>query len=100
MLGPPGTGKSMLPHRFPGLLSPMREGEAREPAATRSLWGGSRRGAGGRGPLRAPPHTASAVALVGGGGDPRPAEISLAHHGVLFLDEFPEWDRRVLEVLR
>jgi len=78
----------------------MSEEEALESAAIHSLCGSFRREAWGRRPLRAPHHTASAVALVGGGGDPRPGEISLAHHGVLFLDELPEWDRRVLEVLR
>jgi magnesium chelatase family protein len=100
MLGPPGTGKSMLAHRLPGLLPPMREEEALESAAIHSLCGSFRRAGWARRPLRAPHHTASAVALVGGGSDPRPGEISLAHHGVLFLDELPEWDRRVLEVLR
>src|SRR5215471_16922971 len=100
MLGPPGTGKSMLAHRLPGLLPAMREDEALESAAIHSLAGSFRREHWGRRPLRAPHHTASAVALVGGGSDPRPGEISLAHHGALFLDELPEWDRRVLEVLR
>jgi magnesium chelatase family protein len=100
MLGPPGTGKSMLAQRLPGLLPPMSEEESLESAAVHSLVGRFRLEDWGRRPLRAPHHTASAVALVGGGGDPRPGEISLAHHGVLFLDELPEWDRRVLEVLR
>ena len=100
MLGPPGTGKSMLAHRLPGLLPPMTEDEALESAAIHSLCRRFRLDDWGRRPLRSPHHTASAVALVGGGGDPRPGEISLAHHGVLFLDELPEWDRRVLEVLR
>ncbi len=100
MLGPPGTGKSMLAQRLPGLLPPMSEDEALETAAVHSLTGRFRLEDWGRRPLRAPHHTASAVALVGGGSDPRPGEISLAHHGVLFLDELPEWDRRVLEVLR
>jgi len=100
MLGPPGTGKSMLAHRLPGLLPPMTQDEALESAAIHSLCGRFRLADWGRRQLRAPHHTASAVALVGGGGDPRPGEISLAHHGVLFLDELPEWDRRVLEVLR
>ena len=100
MLGPPGTGKSMLAHRLPALLPPMTEEEALESAAIHSLCRGFRLNEWGRRPLRSPHHTASAVALVGGGGDPRPGEISLAHHGVLFLDELPEWDRRVLEVLR
>jgi magnesium chelatase family protein len=100
MLGPPGTGKSMLARRLPGLLPPMSEEESLEAAALQSLTGRFRLEDWGRRPLRAPHHTASAVALVGGGSDPRPGEISLAHHGVLFLDELPEWDRRVLEVLR
>jgi magnesium chelatase family protein len=100
MLGPPGTGKSMLAHRLPGLLPPMTESEALESAAIHSICGRFRLEDWGKRPLRAPHHTASGVALVGGGGDPRPGEISLAHHGVLFLDELPEWDRRVLEVLR
>jgi len=100
MLGPPGTGKSMLAHRLPGLLPPMTQDEALESAAIHSLCGRFCLGDWGRRQLRAPHHTASAVALVGGGSDPRPGEISLAHHGVLFLDELPEWDRRVLEVLR
>jgi magnesium chelatase family protein len=100
MLGPPGTGKSMLAHRLPGLLPPMTQDEALESAAIHSLCGRFRLQDWDRRPLRAPHHTASAVALVGGGSNARPGEISLAHHGVLFLDELPEWDRRVLEVLR
>lgn len=101
MIGPPGTGKSMLAARFPGILPPMTEAEALESAAIQSL------GHGGfdirnwkRRPYRAPHHTASGVALVGGGSHPRPGEISLAMHGVLFLDELAEFDRKVLEVLR
>jgi magnesium chelatase family protein len=100
MIGPPGTGKSMLAQRLPGLLPPLSEDEALESAALHSLTGRFSPDDWGRRVLRTPHHTASAVALVGGGGDPRPGEISLAHHGVLFLDELPEWDRRVLEVLR
>jgi magnesium chelatase family protein len=101
MVGPPGTGKTMLAQRLPGILPPMTAAEAVESAAVQSL------GSNGfdvrswrRRPYRAPHHTASAVALVGGGGTPRPGEISMAMHGVLFLDELPEFERRVLEVLR
>ncbi|OJZ17827.1 MAG: ATP-dependent protease [Thiobacillus sp. 65-29] len=100
MAGPPGTGKSMLAARFPGILPAMAESEALEAAAVASLNGGFHPAQWGRRPFRAPHHTASAVALVGGGGNPRPGEISLAHHGVLFLDELPEFSRQVLEVLR
>lgn len=100
LIGPPGTGKSMLAQRLSPLLPPMTEDEALEAAAIASLAGRFRLERWGRRPYRAPHHTASAVALVGGGSVPRPGEISLAHHGVLFLDELPEWDRRVLEVLR
>ncbi len=98
--GPPGTGKSMLAQRLPSLLPPPSDDEALEVAAVASIAGRFHAADWGRRPFRAPHHTASAVALVGGGSDPRPGEISLAHHGVLFLDELPEWDRRVLEVLR
>ena len=101
MVGPPGTGKSMLAERFPAILPSMTEQEALESAAIQSLASGrfdiahwKRR------PFRSPHHTASAVAMVGGGSLPRPGEISLAMHGVLFLDELPEFDRKVLEVLR
>jgi magnesium chelatase family protein len=100
MIGPPGTGKSMLAQRLPGILPPLAEDEALASAAVASLAGRFSPATWAHRPYRAPHHTASAVALVGGGGDPRPGEISLAHHGVLFLDELPEWDRRVLEVLR
>jgi len=101
-LGPPGTGKSMLASRLPGLLPALTEAEALEAAAIRSVSGlepfdparWRQR------PFRSPHHTASAIALVGGGSNPRPGEISLAHLGVLFLGELPEFDRRVLEVLR
>ena len=101
MLGPPGTGKSMLAQRLPSLLPPMSEDEALEVAAVRSVANLPINVAQWRiRPFRSPHHTASAVALVGGGKMPRPGEISLAHHGVLFLDELPEYERRVLEVLR
>ncbi len=101
LVGPPGTGKSMLAQRLPGLLPAMNEGEALEVAAVRSVCGGSIRPDEWRiRPFRNPHHTASAIALVGGGTFPRPGEISLAHNGVLFLDELPEFGRRVLEVLR
>ncbi len=101
MSGPPGTGKTLLASTLPGILPRMGEQEALESAALYSIngtlfdprqWG--------RRKFRAPHHTASAVALVGGGSQPRPGEISLAHHGVLFLDELPEFSRQVLEVLR
>jgi magnesium chelatase family protein len=100
MVGPPGAGKSMLAQRLPGLLPPLTEDEALATAAISSLAGRFAAARWGERPYRAPHHTASGVALVGGGSDPRPGEISLAHHGVLFLDELPEWDRRVLEALR
>ena len=101
MVGPPGTGKSMLAARFPGILPSMTEDEALESAAMQSLSSSGFNIANWkRRPYRSPHHTASGVALVGGGGNPRPGEISLALHGVLFLDELPEFDRKVLEVLR
>ena len=100
MIGPPGTGKSMLAQRLPGLLPPLTEREALEVAALASLAGRFDARRFRERPWRAPHHTASAAAIVGGGSYPRPGEITLAHHGVLFLDELPEWDRRVLEVLR
>jgi magnesium chelatase family protein len=100
MVGPPGAGKTMLASRFPALLPSMTNDEALEAAAVQSLTGTFTVAAWKRRPFRAPHHTSSGIALVGGGSFPRPGEISLAHCGVLFLDELPEFDRRVLEVLR
>lgn len=101
LIGPPGCGKTLLASRLPGILPDMSEAQALESAAIASVSGSGLDPASWRQrPYRAPHHTASAVALVGGGSQPRPGEISLAHNGVLFLDELPEWDRRALEVLR
>ena len=100
MSGPPGTGKSMLAARLPGILPPMAQAEALESAAVLSLSGQFRPESWRVRPYRAPHHSASGVALVGGGNPPRPGEVSQASHGVLFLDELPEFDRRALEVLR
>jgi magnesium chelatase family protein len=101
MVGPPGAGKSMLAQRLPSVLPPLTHAEALEVATVRSI-GGMEFDAEtfGRRPYRAPHHTASSQAIVGGGAHARPGEVSLAHHGVLFLDELPEFDRRVLEALR
>jgi len=100
MIGPPGAGKSMLAARLPGLLPPLSDAEARASAAVLSLVGQFRAERYRQRCFRSPHHTASAAALVGGGNPPRPGEISLAHHGVLFLDEIVEFDRKVLETLR
>lgn len=100
LMGPPGAGKSMLAQRFAGLLPPMEVQEALESAAVASLGGRFRLDQWCLRPTCAPHHSASAVALVGGGSPPRPGEISLAHHGVLFLDELPEFPRAALEALR
>jgi magnesium chelatase family protein len=100
LLGPPGSGKSMLAQRFAGLLPAMTVEEALQSAAIASLAGQFSQERWGLRPTCSPHHTASAVALVGGGSPPRPGEISLAHHGVLFLDELPEFPRAALEALR
>ncbi|MEO6364426.1 MAG: YifB family Mg chelatase-like AAA ATPase [Caldimonas sp.] len=102
MVGPPGTGKSMLAQRLCGLLPPLSHDEALESAAILSVagHGGFDPQRWGQRVLRAPHHTASAAALVGGGSPPRPGEASLAHHGILFLDELPEFPRAALEALR
>jgi magnesium chelatase family protein len=101
MIGPPGSGKSMLAQRLPGLLPPLTEPEALEVASIASVSTvGFNARCFGRRPFRSPHHSASGAALVGGGPRARPGEISLAHHGVLFLDELPEFERHVLESLR
>lgn len=100
LVGPPGSGKSMLAQRFAGLLPPMQLEEALQSAAVASLGGRFALEQWATRPTCSPHHTASAVALVGGGSPPRPGEISLAHHGVLFLDEMPEFPRAALEALR
>ena len=100
MVGPPGTGKSMLAQRLAGLLPALDDDAALESAAVLSLSGQFDISRWGQRPLRAPHHSASSVALVGGGSPPRPGEISLAQHGVLFLDEIPEFPRAALEALR
>lgn len=98
--GPPGTGKTLLASRLPGLLPPLDEHEALEVAAIQSVSGHKPLTSWPQRPFRHPHHSASGPALVGGGSRPQPGEITLAHHGVLFLDELPEFERRVLEVLR
>ena len=100
LMGPPGAGKSMLAQRFVGLLPAMTTDEALESAAVASLAGRFSLAHWAQRPTCSPHHTASAVALVGGGSPPRPGEISLAHHGVLYLDELPEFPRAALEALR
>lgn len=100
LCGPPGTGKTMLASRIPGVLPPLSEAEMLEVASIFSISSQPAKRPFWQRPFRNPHHTASAVALVGGGSQPRPGEISLAHHGVLFLDELPEFQRKVLEVLR
>jgi magnesium chelatase family protein len=101
MIGPPGTGKSMLASRLPGILPPMTTSEALESAAINSIsYQGFDIKQWKKRPFRSPHHTSSGVALVGGGAKPSPGEISLAHQGVLFLDELTEFDRHVIDVLR
>ena len=101
LTGPPGTGKSMLASRLPGLLPEMTDEEALQSATVSSVLGVPLDAARFRcRPFRSPHHSASAAALVGGGTDPMPGEVSRAHNGVLFLDELPEWQRHVLETLR
>ncbi len=100
MVGPPGSGKSMLARRLVGLLPPLTHDEALASAAVLSVAGAFSATRWGERTLRTPHHTASAPALVGGGSPPRPGEVSLAHHGVLFLDELPEFPRSALEALR
>ncbi|MBX3614957.1 MAG: YifB family Mg chelatase-like AAA ATPase [Burkholderiaceae bacterium] len=100
MVGPPGAGKSLLAQRLPTIQPPLTREEALETAALAGLAGRFTPADWGRRPFRAPHHGASAAAIVGGGANPRPGEASLAHHGVLFLDELPEFSRAVLEALR
>lgn len=102
MIGPPGSGKSMMAKRLPSILPPMTINESLETTKIHSVSGQLANGTSliTQRPFRSPHHTISSVALVGGGGNPKPGEISLAHNGVLFLDELPEFNRTVLEVMR
>jgi magnesium chelatase family protein len=102
LVGPPGVGKSMLAKRVPGILPPLTEEESREVTRIHSIAGKMRAGTGlilAR-PFRTPHHTATGAAIMGGGARPRPGELSLAHRGVLFMDELPEFDRRTLDMMR
>lgn len=101
LIGPPGTGKTMLANRLPTILPPLTEDEALEVATLTSMSSqGFHPSEWRKRPFRSPHHTSSSVALVGGGRPPKPGEISLAHHGILFMDEMPEFNRQVLEALR
>lgn len=100
MAGPPGTGKTMLARAFQGLLPPLSKEEALEVMAIHSLVGNLSESISSSPPFRTPHHTASYTSLVGGGATPRPGEVTLSHRGVLFMDEFPEFDRRSLDALR
>ncbi len=100
LVGPPGTGKTMLARAFQGILPPLSHDEALAVSAIHSMSGDSDHVLSATPPFRTPHHTASYTALVGGGTHPKPGEVTLAHHGVLFMDEFPEFDRRALDALR
>ncbi len=100
MVGPPGTGKTMLARAFQGILPPLSREEALEVTAIHSVAGVYENNVSAQPPFRAPHHTASHTSLVGGGAHPRPGEVTLAHKGVLFVDEFPEFERRSIDALR
>lgn len=100
LIGPPGSGKTMLASAMAGILPPLTKNEQLELTSLYSIAGGLTAGVITQRPVRSPHHTMSAIALIGGGTVPKPGEVSLAHHGVLFMDELPEFNRNVLEVLR